>query len=74
MFKRKTTKPVAIPYDPLVQKPVIRASICTGEQVAGFKDRTTGKFTEVMLIKNSEDLNEFMTCYNISVKEISKDY
>ena len=30
--------------------PVIRASICTGEKVAGFQDIHTGKFTEIMLI------------------------
>ncbi|MBQ9141341.1 MAG: aspartate dehydrogenase [Lachnospiraceae bacterium] len=74
MFKRKSMKPVALPYDPLVQKPVIRASICTGEQVAGFKDKTTGKFTEVMLIKSTKDLDEFMACYNIPDTEISKEY
>ena len=31
-------------------KPVIRASICTGEEVAGFKDIRTGKIEEIMLI------------------------
>ena len=34
-------------YDHDTQEPVIRASICNGEQVAGFKDIHTGKFEEV---------------------------
>ena len=34
-----------------------RASICNGEQVAGFKDIHTGKIEEVMLIKNQADLD-----------------
>ena len=31
-------------YDHESKKPVIRASICTGEQVAGFKDIHTGLY------------------------------
>ena len=40
LFKKKTVKK---PYDREHMKPVIRASICTGEEVAGFKDIRTGK-------------------------------
>ena len=36
--------------------PVIRSSICTGEQVAGFKDLTSGKFEELMLLRDDRDL------------------
>ena len=53
MFFRKKTEKRS--YDRLRQKPVIRASICTGEQVAGFKDLTTGAFEEVMLIRDQDD-------------------
>lgn len=74
MFKKKSTKIVLPSYDPTTQRPIIRASICTGEQVAGFKDRTTGKFTEVMLIKNMDDLNVFLSHYNLSASEITKEY
>ena len=35
----------AEPYDPATQIPVIRSSICTGEKVAGFKDKRSGRFT-----------------------------
>ena len=47
LFKKKIVKKT---YDREHMKPVIRASICTGEEVAGFKDIRTGKIEEIMLI------------------------
>lgn len=70
LFKKKTEKKT---YDKENKKPVIRASICNGEQVAGFMDVHTGSFEEVMLIRNSEDLLQFMNEYGIS-GEIEKVY
>ena len=60
-------------YDATTVEPVIRASICTGEQVAGFRDLKTGHFTEVMLIRNSNDLDAFKKKYGIET-EIRKIY
>lgn len=54
--------------------PVIRSSICTGEKVAGFKHRTKGQFTEIMLIRNAEDLDRFLKTYGISKEEIKTEY
>lgn len=71
MFKRK---PVKADYDRVNQTPVIRASICSGEQVAGFKDRHTGKFSEVMLIRNDADLARFLEQYDISGESVKKEY
>lgn len=71
MFKKKVQKRT---FDRDHLKPVIRASICTGEQVAGFKNIHTGTFSEVMLIKNSKDMDEFLEIYNISVDEVSKEW
>lgn len=59
-------------YDVENQKPVIRCSICTGEQVAGFKNIHTGKFEEIMLINGEEDLEVFMAMYGLSA--VSKEY
>ncbi len=59
-------------YDTVNQIPVLRCSICTGEQVFGFKDRQTGKFTEMSLIRNEQELEEIMKEYGI--KEINKEY
>ena len=52
-------------YDKENLRPVIKASICNGEQVAGFQDIHTGTFEEVMLIRDSEDLAEFRSLYGI---------
>ncbi|MBQ6335221.1 MAG: hypothetical protein IJI46_09155 [Erysipelotrichaceae bacterium] len=60
-------------YDPSIKKPAIRASICTGEQSAGFKYLKNGKFEEIMLIRNSKDLEEFKKRYGIE-GEIEKFY
>ena len=70
--KQKRDSELPRSFDAETQKPVLRCSICTGEQVAGFKNLNTGKFEEVMLIKNEKDLTEFMSRYGIS--EISKEY
>lgn len=59
-------------YDNDTVKPVLKCSICNGEQVAGFKDIRTGKFEEVMLIRDKKDLDDFMDQYGI--REISKEY
>lgn len=72
MFGRRKIK--TEDYDKENKKPVIRASICTGEQVAGFKDVHTGKFEEVMLIKNHRDMEVFRQRYGISEEEIVKEY
>lgn len=62
--KQKEIAPV-YDYDPEREKPLIRASICNGEQVAGFKNRETGEFHEVMMIRNEEDLQIFKQTYHL---------
>jgi hypothetical protein len=69
MFGKKIIQPQ---YDKENQKPVLHCSICTGEQVAGFKDLKTGKFEDVMLIRNEKDLATFKEMYGVT--EISKEY
>lgn len=61
-----------IPYDSEKQYPVIRASICTGEKVAGFKNYDDAHFTEVMLIRNAEDEKRFKAIYGLD--EVKKEY
>ena len=70
LFKKKNVKKS---YDRECMKPVIRASICTGEQVAGFKDIQTGKLEEIMLIKSPKDLDDFKNMFGIT-EEIEKEY
>ncbi|MCR4688954.1 MAG: aspartate dehydrogenase [Saccharofermentans sp.] len=65
-FKKKKPE---VSFDPSAQYPVIRSSICTGEKVAGFKDKTGGHFTEVMVIRSPQDEETFKKMYGLdSVK------
>lgn len=70
LFKKKT---IVKTYDKDNKKPVIKASICNGEQVAGFKDIHTGKIEEIMLINEQADLEAFKKMYGID-EEIEKEY
>lgn len=73
MFGRKKTKKIEKKeYDASVYKPVLKCSICNGEQVAGFKNLQTGKFEEITLIRNQGELQEFMDTYGL--QEIEKIY
>ena len=71
LFHRKKAAP-ASPEEPH-GIPAIRCSICTGEQVAGFKNEETGRFEEVMLLRAPEDLEWFRQRYGIT-GEIEKIY
>ena len=62
---RRNRMTLNIPYDPEKQYAVIRSSICTGEKVAGFKDKETGHFTEVMLIRSPEEEQWFRDSYHL---------
>lgn len=68
-FHKKSQKKT---YDKEKLIPVLHCSICTGEQVAGFKDIHTGKFHEALLIKNELELQNFMEEYGID--SITKEY
>ena len=70
LFKKKD---VVLTYDKENKKPIIKSSICNGEQVAGFKDVNTGKIEEVMLIKSQADFDKFKAMYGIN-EEITKEY
>ena len=72
LFSKENNYQPAYDYNPKKEKPVIRASICTGEQVAGFKSRSGGEFHEVILIRDSDDLKEFMKTYGL--EHVDKEY
>ena len=72
MFFKRKPEP-SLSYDPAVRKPMIRASICTGEQVAGFRNLEIGAFEEIMLIRDAADLAEFKRRYGIE-GEVEKVY
>ena len=70
-FRRKAEKRS---FDRENLKPVIRSSICTGEQVAGFRNIHTGKFSEVMLLRTGSDFREFLELYDIAENEVTTEY
>lgn len=65
-------KKVLKEYDRENLRPILKCSICTGETLAGFKNIHTGKFEDVMLIKDSKDLKTFMEMYGID--SVEKEY
>lgn len=71
MFKKKEKK---IIYDKTGKQAVLHMSICTGECVAGFKDNCTGKFEEIMLIRNEKDMEEFLLKYEVDKTELIKEW
>ena len=73
MFQRKKNQGIEkLSYDPDKQKPVLKCSICNGEQVAGLKDLRSGQFEEVMLVRNGADLDQFRAM--VGVEDIPKEY
>ncbi len=73
MFGRRKRQNISL-YDKTGKIPVIRSSICTGEQVAGFKDIVSGKFEELMLIRGEKDLAEFLSRYQVEESEIKREW
>lgn len=72
MLLRKKQRHEVLEYDKELFIPILKCSICTGEKVAGFKDRRTGKFKEIMLIRNDSDLESFMKLYGLD--SVDKEY
>lgn len=68
LFRKKEP----LPYDPALQEPAVRRSICTGEMTVGFLDRDTGKFHEYMCVRTREELEEF--CRRLGVTDIRTIY
>lgn len=70
MFRKKQIKQAE--YDRENWKPVLKCSICNGEQVAGFRNLHTGEFREECFIADSSQLEDFKRKYGIT--ELIKEY
>ena len=70
MFRKKQVRQAENDKDNW--KPVLKCSICNGEQVAGFKNIHTGEFKEECLIRSLKELEAFRQKYGI--EEIAKEY
>lgn len=74
LFKKKNNHHIEKKsYDKETKRPVLKCSICTGEQVAGFQDKKTGKFEDIMLVRSPAEIELFRETYDIT-GEIKKIY
>ena len=71
-FGRRKKEAKVKDYDRENLEPAVRCSICTGEQVAGFRDIHTGRFYEELLILNDSDLQSFKDKYGL--EDVEKFY
>ena len=71
MFGRR--KQAGPRFDRTGKEPVIRASICTGEKVAGYKD-DEGRFVEDRLIRDDADLEQFLKDYGFEKSELRYEW
>lgn len=72
LFSKKKSEYPKMPqgdYDP-----VLRCSICTGEQVLCAREHSTGHLLELMLIKSPAQLEGFCDANGISEEDIEKVY
>ena len=72
LFGKKPPSP--IPYDPAVQEPALRSSICTGETVVGFLDRETGRFREYELARTQGDVDAFCKRVGVAPEQLRRIY
>ena len=70
MFGRKKIRQED--YDRENWKPVLKCSICNGEQVAGFRNIHTKEFREECFIRDDSDLEAFRKKYGID--KLEKEY
>ena len=61
-------------YDKSGKIPVIRSSICTGEQVVGVKDPVSVKYDEMMLIRDGGDLAKCLSHYQVDENDIKREW
>ena len=64
MFRKKQIQKAD--YDRENWRPVLKCSICNGEQVAGFKNIHTKEFREECFIQSDSDLEDFKAKYLIT--------
>ena len=74
LFKKTRETPPLPDFPAAEYEPVIRCSICTGEQVACMRSRSTGKLHEVMFLRSPEDLETFCRNYRVRPEDLRKVY
>ncbi len=72
LFHKRAPEPPRFPPEEF--EPVLRCSICTGEQTACMRERSTGKLRELELIRSEADLEDFCRTYGVRREDIRKVY
>ena len=72
LFNKKKTEYPKMPEGDF--EPVLRCSICTGEQTLCARELSTGKLHELMLIRNPADLEGFCAENGFKAADIEKVY
>ena len=70
---RKPQSPASL-FPPEEYEPVLRRSICTGEQTACMRERATGRLREVQLIRTEKDLADFCRTYGVEPESLKTVY
>ena len=71
---RKSEEPVSNRFAESEWTPAIRTGICTGEMVAGFIEKASGKFHEIELVRNDADIDSFCRKYDVCSENIKRIY
>ena len=74
IFRKKQQAATAVLFPPEQYEPVLRSSICTGEKTACFRNRDTGKLTEIAVIRSASELAQFGKEYGVEVENIRTVY
>lgn len=64
--KKEKVNNATYDYDKENEIPVLKCSICNGEQVAGFQNRMTREIREIGCIRSPRELEEFMAGCGVS--------
>lgn len=72
LFRKEKNKYPKFPEGDYV--PVLKCSICTGEQVLCAKDRASGHIHELMLIRFPEELEDYCRYNGIALDSVEKIY
>ena len=72
LFNRKKTEYPKMPEGDF--EPVLRCSICTGEQTLCAREKGTGKLHELMMIRTPADLEGFCAENGLNPADIEKVY
>ena len=72
LFRKREPEKPRFPAEEF--EPVLRCSICTGEQTACMREKATGKLRELELIRDERDLEKFCKDYGVKKEDIRKIY